>query len=222
MSAEKAERLGPTRAEILRHLRTHGSPQPVDAVSSAIGLHPNTTRFHLDALIEACLAVREVEHPTRPGRPRLLFRAVPGLGGEQYEDLAGALVRHFVAEMDDRAERAERAGRAWGESLRQERDPHLREEPLDRLVNAMDALGYRPERDQADTSTVVLHPCPYLNLAGADPDVVCRMHLGLANGLLGPDQPLLATDIEPFVTPTTCVMRLVDASQSPAEQGSAD
>ena len=62
MSAAKTERLGPTRAEVLHHLRTRASAQGVEAVASAVGLHPSTTRFHLDALTEAGLVVREVEN----------------------------------------------------------------------------------------------------------------------------------------------------------------
>lgn len=208
MSAAKTERLGPTRAEVLHHLRTRASAQGVEAVALALGLHPNTTRFHLGALTEAGLVVREVENRGRPGRPRMLFRAVPGLGGDHYEALAEVLVRHFASGLDDRAERAENAGLAWGQRLREQRDPQSSDQPVERLVNAMDALGYQPQRDQSDDATVVLRPCPFLNLAGDDPDVICRLHVGLANGLLGPDQPWRVTDIEPFATPTTCVLRL--------------
>ena len=71
---------------------------------------------------------------------------------------------------------------------------------------------------QSDDATVVLRPCPFLNLAGDDPDVICRLHAGLANGLLGPDQPWRVTDIEPFATPTTCVLRLQHlAAAEPSE-----
>ena len=92
--------------------------------------------------------------------------------------------------------------------LREQRDPQSSDQPVERLVNAMDALGYQPQRDRSDDARVVLRPCPFLNLAGDDPDVICRLHVGLANGLLGPDQPWRVTDIEPFATPTTCVLRL--------------
>ena len=43
---------------------------------------------------------------------------------------------------------------------------------------------------------------------GAWPHHNMHLHAGLANGLLGPDQPWRVTDIEPFATPTTCVLRL--------------
>ena len=37
-------------------------------------------------------------------------------------------------------------------------------------------------------------------LADEDPEVVCRLHLGLVRGLLGPDQPWTVTGIEPCIT----------------------
>lgn len=221
MSTARAERLGPMRAEVLHHLRTHGSPQSVAAVASVVGLHPNTTRFHLDALTEAGLAVRDVENRARPGRPKVLYRAVPGLSGAHYEDLAGVLVRHFASGLEDRAERARDAGRTWGERLRAERDPDAVEPPVELLVGTMDALGYQPAFDGSGEPTVVLHPCPFLSLAGDDPDIICQLHLGLADGLLGPDQGWRVTGIEPFATPTTCLIRLANAAAA-AEPEPAD
>ncbi len=38
------------------------------------------------------------------------------------------------------------------------------------------------------------------------------LHLGLVRGLLGPDQPWTATGIQPWVTPTTCRVRLAPAA----------
>ena len=78
MSESRASRLGPTRAEVLHHLRTIGEPVPVSDVAVVIGLHQNTTRFHLDALTESGLVVREVEQRNQPGRPKVLYRAAPG------------------------------------------------------------------------------------------------------------------------------------------------
>ncbi len=108
---------GPSRAEVLEHLRSTGAAEPVAAIAAAVGLHENTTRFHLDALIEAGLVHREAESRQRPGRPRVLYRADPPPSQTHYQDLAAAMVRHFAGPMEDRGSRAEEAGVAWGAEL---------------------------------------------------------------------------------------------------------
>ena len=51
--------LGPSRARVLDLLHAAGSPLGVKEVGERAGLHSNTARFHLDALVEAAW---------RPGR----------------------------------------------------------------------------------------------------------------------------------------------------------
>lgn len=110
MSAAKTERLGPTRAEVLLRARVRaGVSKPV---ALALGLHPSTTVSPGRSHRRAGLIVRG-SRTAAPGHPRMLFRAVPGLGGDHYEALAEVLVRHFASGLDDRAERAENAGLAW-------------------------------------------------------------------------------------------------------------
>ena len=218
MSGSRAARLGPTRAEVLHYLRTVGEPVAVAEVAAAVGLHPNTTRFHLDALTDSGLVTREVEQRNQPGRPKLLYRAVEGHRSNRYQELAGAMVLHFAGMLEDRSELAEAAGEAWGNELRTEAQrTGPAEAPLDRLVGCMAGLGYDPTL-VADSDTVVeLRPCPYLELADKDPQVTCQLHLGLVRGLLGPDQPWQVTAIEPWVTPTKCLLRL--AQTVPEERG---
>ena len=219
MSDRRTARLGPTRAEVLHHLRTVGEPVAVAEVAAAVGLHPNTTRFHLDALTESGLVAREVEQRNLPGRPKLLYRAVETHRGDRYRELAGAMVVHFAGMLEDRSEIAEAAGEAWGKELRTEAQrTGPAEAPLDRLVGCMAGLGYDPRLVADSDTTVELRPCPYLELADKDPQVICQLHLGLVRGLLGPDQPWRVTAIEPWVTPTKCLLRLArEDTDAPAE-----
>ena len=214
MSQDGAPRLGPTRADVLHHLRTAGVPVPVSDVAKALGLHPNTTRFHLDALTEARLVVREPEQRSRPGRPKVLYRAAHGHRMSGYQDLAGAMVRHFAGSMKDRAAHAVAAGETWGAELRAQTGSAG--EPLGRVVDFLDRLGYAPQLLTGEETIVELHRCPYLELADEDPEVVCKLHLGLVRGLLGPDQPWTVTAIQPWVTPTTCQVRLAPATPADA------
>lgn len=208
VSGARTERLGPTRAEVLHHLRTAGHSLPVAEISAAVGLHPNTTRFHLDALTASGLVVRTVEQRDQPGRPKVLYASASGHRVDHYQDLAAAMVRHVAGDLPDRAERAREAGRAWGDRLRLEHDPDGTEPPVERLVHVMTDLGYEPAYVESPAPTVVLRPCPFLELVGDDPDTICQLHFGLACGLVGPDSAWDVAGIEPFVTPSTCLIHL--------------
>ena len=52
----------------------------VQEIADRAGLHPNTARFHLDALVDAGLAARAPKERTTPGRPSMAYRAVEGGG----------------------------------------------------------------------------------------------------------------------------------------------
>lgn len=205
--------LGPTRAEVLEHLRARGVPEPVSVIARAVGLHENTTRFHLDALTRAGLVHRQAENRRVPGRPRVLYRADPSPVRNHYQELAGALVRHYAGPMADRGRLAEEAGRAWGAELRQEL-PAQPDAPLPRLVDCLARLGYQPKFFSGPPPSIDLRPCPYLDVAGTDPETVCRLHLGLLRGLVDETDPWLVAGLEPWVTPTRCVVHLAPRGEA--------
>lgn len=265
--ASPRERLGPSRADVLGHLRSVGDSVSVTDVAEAVGLHPNTTRFHLDALASAGLVSRESESRSKPGRPRVLYSAVGGPPADPYKDLARAMVRQFARSEGGAEGQALEAGRSWGADLRASMtDARPDQPPLERLVDAMAGLGYEPQLvvgpgvvgpgaggpgvgaptagagdpgrgeslawDEADWGEgqapqgearlplLELRPCPFAPLALANPGVVCQLHLGLTEGLLGPDQPWQATEIRPWVTETTCQVSLMRRPQAEASGSS--
>ncbi len=56
---------------------------------------------------------------------------------------------------------------------------------------------------------VHLRHCPFLDLATANTDVVCSVHLGVARGVLARSEgPLFAERLDPFVGPNHCILRL--------------
>lgn len=204
--------LGPTRAEVLAHLREADRPLPVAAVAAAAGLHPNTARFHLDALTDQHLVLRDYEKRDRPGRPKLLYRAAPEPPSEAkaLQDLAGALVRHLEQVGGGSDDQAEAAGRFWGEELAAA-DPVRA--PLDRVVVTLTGLGYQPVLVGEPAETIVLTPCPLRAIGFEQPatdqlPTVCRLHLGLIRGLLGEDADYGVDELRPFATATTCTARL--------------
>lgn len=197
---------GPSRAEVLDHLRSTGAAEPVAAIAAAVGLHENTTRFHLDALIEAGQVQRQAEGRQQPGRPRMLYRAEPAPTQTHYHDLAAVMVRHFAGPMEDRGSRAERAGEAWGSELLAEL-PAEPADPLPRMVLSLARMGYQPELVAGPPPSIELRPCPFSELAVEDPDTVCRLHLGLIRGLLDDSDPWEVASLEPYATPERCIVR---------------
>ena len=207
LATPRVRRLGPSRAEVLEYLRSTGDAEPVAAIAAAVGLHENTARFHLDALVDAGLVRREAESREKAGRPRALFRADPAPTQQPYQDLAAAMVRHFAGPMADRGSRAEAAGMAWGAELLvgQPSEPAA---ALRRLVDRLTKTGYQPRLVDGAPPSIELRPCPYAALAGEDPDTVCRLHLGLLRGLLRDGDPWEVAGLEPYVTPELCIVRI--------------
>ncbi len=208
-SSLRVRGFGPSRAEVLEHLRSTGAAEPVAAIAASVGLHENTARFHLDALIEAGLVHREPESRQRPGRPRVLYCADPTPSQTHYQDLAAAMVRHFAGPMEDRGSRAEEAGVAWGAELLAGL-PAAPSGTMPRMVACLARMGYQPELLPGSPPTIEVRPCPYSELAGEDPDTVCRLHLGLIRGLLDDNDPWEVASLEPYATPELCIVRFTE------------
>ena len=77
------------------------------------------------------------------------------------------------------------------------------------MIDVLQEWGYTPELRTTDggrTAEVTLAHCPFLDLARANPAVVCGIHRGLIAGSLDswartPPQ----VSLEPFVDDTTCL-----------------
>lgn len=214
-----------SRMEILHLLQQQDGALGVDVVATHVGLHPNTTREHLDRLVAAGFVAREVEHRSTRGRPRLLYRAVERAAASAADvrardQLARVLVAGYGRAMRSPAAEAERAGRRW--AVEHPSDDVVAQDPetgqLQALERHFEELGYDPEVD-ADALEVHLHRCPLLDLARERTEVVCSVHLGLSRGVLARQGGPLAVDrLEPFVGPEHCVLHLRRVrAQEPAE-----
>ncbi|MGN8245884.1 helix-turn-helix transcriptional regulator [Cellulomonas soli] len=88
------------------------------------------------------------------------------------------------------------------------------DELVQRQVDAVDAhldrLGFDPTLDlEQNSMDFHLWRCPFLDLARERSEVVCSVHLGLVRGVLeATGGPVVATDLQPFVGPHHCVLRL--------------
>lgn len=211
--ADAVRGLGPTRARVLTLLQEAGAALSAAEVAGRLGLHPNTARFHLEALTGRGFTgrTREQLDAAAPGRPRVLYAARgAGRGPRRYEALAGVLAGFLAGRLDDPAAESEAAGREWGRFLAPRPAPFSRtdeEEALELLERSMDDVGFdsRVVPTPGDGVRVEIHHCPFLEVARDRQEVVCALHLGLMRGLLeGSGGPLVAESLEPLVEPGLC------------------
>ncbi|MGD9526837.1 MAG: helix-turn-helix transcriptional regulator, partial [Pseudonocardia sp.] len=162
------------RREVLEALHQAGAPLGVIEIADRVGIHPNTARFHLDALAAEGAIEQVPGTPTGPGRPRIGYRARPGRargGARQYRTLAEILLAHLAATSDQPAAAAATAGRAWGANLvagSRSRDTLTGAEAVARLTGLLDALDFAPEpvsSGSRPTDRIRLRHCPFLELA---------------------------------------------------------
>ncbi|RAV16317.1 hypothetical protein DQP55_04520, partial [Mycolicibacterium sp. GF69] len=81
------------RLRVLEYVRANAPVRTLDAAES-LGLHRNTVREHLDALVSHGLVARSTEHAVGRGRPAALYRpsaADAGVVARDYAGLATAL-----------------------------------------------------------------------------------------------------------------------------------
>jgi predicted ArsR family transcriptional regulator len=204
----------PSRLRILDVLRDRGA---LDAreIAPLVGLHHNTVRSHLDVLERGGLVSRELERRDRPGRPRLLYRVVERHGGDgdagRYQLLSTILAGYLSAAGDGAAPAMDAAGRGWGHvAVGDVEGPVDEREARERLIALLDEVGFEPE--SRGDRTVLLHACPFRDVARAHPEVVCSVHLGLMRGALERlGAGIEATGLDPFVEPDLCIAHLAPA-----------
>ena len=212
----EAPALGESRARVLSVLQRARSPLGVSEVAAQVGLHLNTTRFHLDGLVEAGLAARAREDREQPGRPRVLYTAGPDTartGRRSYRLLAEILTSYLGTQIKQPVDAALQAGEAWGRYLTERPAPFQRIDANtanQQLVDTLEDIGFAPEAVSTGRERqILLHHCPFREAAEQHPDVVCSVHLGLMRGLLSElDAPLEARRLDPFVEPSLCVTHL--------------
>ena len=164
----------PSRARIHRLLTSADQPLTIAALARLTGLHRTAVGTHLGRLVRAGLAEREVSAPVGRGRPVAVFRAV---APDPYRELS-----RWLAEGVRTGAGARQLGRAVGERLAGDD-----EDAIAALTLEASRLGFAPERRRrraAGEFELVLHACPFADLATADPDTVCELHLGLAEGIV--------------------------------------
>jgi predicted ArsR family transcriptional regulator len=229
---EDASPLGRSRADVLDMLRAADGPLGVREVATHMGLHQNTARFHLEALAEAGLAVRETEERATPGRPRIGYRAVADgpAGRRRYRLLAEMLTSMIAATMPEPGKAAEAAGREWGAYLTEQPPPYQRltaGEAVGRLAAIMTEIGFAPAPEAGEDAgryRLNLRQCPFREVAQNYQGVICALHLGVMRGALSRMRaPVTAERLEPFRQPSLCIAHLAAGPPlPPADGGTTD
>jgi predicted ArsR family transcriptional regulator len=82
------------------------------------------------------------------------------------------------------------------------------------VVDLLDRLGFAPQADD-DAASVALTRCPLLEAAYRNPEVVCAVHLGLAQGALERlGAPREGTSLLPFAEPGACRLHLLPTDRA--------
>ena len=72
---------------------------------------------------------------------------------------------------------------------------------------------------QGRRQRILLHHCPFLEAARQHPEVVCAVHVGLMDGVLGQMGARARTDrLEPFVAPDLCIAHLTSRRSDGADR----
>lgn len=199
------------RELVLEHLRQSPDGLGTSDVAALTGLHPNTARFHLDALTTDGLASRTVERRASPGRPRVLYKACAGPDDERnYRLLADVLAGHVATSRGPQVG-ALAAGRGWGQAVaKQATEDSSQGRPANRAIEtlrlALVEAGFRPDVSPREGGfSIALRHCPFREVALAHPDVVCAVHLGLMQGVLAESGAPLEASLEPFAGPRLCL-----------------
>jgi predicted ArsR family transcriptional regulator len=207
------------REHVLHLVRDQDTAVDAAELADRTGLHVTTVRFHLDALCaQGALARTRINHPG-VGRPRTGYVALQRL--LDYQVLAEVLAEELGETPEQRQQRAERAGRRWGDRIaataasegtkpmRRHRFPAKAAPGDDRTAAAVqifEKMGFAPGlvSGTGREQTIHLHGCPVRELARSHPEVTCSLHLGLLRALHDDH-----AELEPFVEPELCIAKVV-------------
>ncbi|HYH51891.1 MAG TPA: helix-turn-helix domain-containing protein [Acidimicrobiia bacterium] len=181
-----------TRFAIYQELAQSPAPCSAAELAERLALHPNTVRPHLDRMKEAGLVEVEPIHRGTVGRPQLRYSLAPGAPGLGLEPPAHTILAGLLAALCEQlggdGVDAANLGRRWGTEASGRRQSGRG--CLAALVAELDRLGFDPV--EADLSGAgarrvrvdFLH-CPFRELAEAYPELVCSLHRGIVEGVVG-------------------------------------
>ena len=212
----KNSRLTRSQQAVLDALRDQPDLVEMEALARYLGRHPNTLRDHLAALLGADLVVRYKAPSEGRGRPRWRYGAAGPAEVDENAEFAAALAWRVAHREPDPLAATREVARRWADDVITRLGLTRRQTPRagrEQVVFALDELGYAPRADDR-VDVVELTRCPMLQVASDVPEVVCTVHVGLAEELLGASgaDPTRVT-LKPFASPGVCTLRLLTPPQ---------
>jgi len=199
-------------ASLLETLRGQPEPTSLVALMAATGLHANTLREHLAALV---LVRRHRADPSGRGRPAWLYESSgsdEGDGHSEYAGLAAALSSAIHHTSDTPREDAIMAGTEWGHALVQRSGtPTTTTSAVAarrKVVGLLTDMGFAPE--PANDCPSYASPAVRCWKPRTSTPPCCGVHLGIVRGALeeyGADPT--GTDLLPFSEPGACRLELL-------------
>lgn len=205
-------------------------PLTVAELAEKLGLHHNSVRETLDALVQHGLVVRTRKSPKGRGRPSWAYEAMAPASLEsfarQLTSIVGAVTAYLRQNADDPKQAAIELGRLWGaEILANANVPdhsqfdHAQEAQrlavhTSKVRLFLSSMGYAATQSD-DPTEFELRQCPLLGTiergmaAGDKYPLACAMHQGLLDGLmLHTTSGYVEADLTPQIRPGVCRVRL--------------
>jgi predicted ArsR family transcriptional regulator len=215
IGAVRGPRPGPTasggdsRAAVLEFIEAANDVVRVAQIAEAVGLHPNTVRGHLDALLASGRITRVPDQRSTRGRPHWL-----------YSGTASASIRELARALDSELDRASApdvarlAAATWAEAGPDVGPVETLEAAVDQATRVLTDFGFEAVRNPVGDE-ITLRACPYASLVAEHP-VICDIHAGLLTEVLKrTGQPVSLRQLDVFPRPDLCVAHLNRADAAP-------
>jgi predicted ArsR family transcriptional regulator len=196
-------------------------PLTIGEITSGTGLHANTVRSHLALLADLGRVEVVPENRTRPGRPKLLYKAVPrGEPTDPYRVLAAELAAGIAGE-EPGTSPGVAAGRRLARNQRDKVSPDSSEvsaeDSITMAVEGLEVLGFETTTDPLG-DRLYLSTCPFADLARED-RAICRLHHEMLNGFFRElDSGVTVRRLDIFVKDDLCVAHLNRPDLRPAPE----
>jgi predicted ArsR family transcriptional regulator len=204
-----------TRYAIYLELARSPIPLSTADIGDVLGLHVNTVRPHLERMREVGLLDVASSSRGEVGRPQnrySLAADAPSLGLEPSP--MPTLARTLLAAAhsagltpDEMADAGRDQGRNQGGQWPEDTLA------LDALIGEQARLGFDPEVVDLDGGAVMAFAnCPFRSLAEQHPDLICSLHCGMVEGLIGELGGAEVTHFHSLVDRTPCQVELAFAT----------
>lgn len=155
-------------------------------VASALDLHHNTVREHLDALLDAGFVEVSTKPTGRRGRPALRYTSTAPSPTEVLDSYLTLLdaISETLGTGPQARELALAIGRRWAQMTPPLQPDEASDEtasPAERAANLLPNLSIMGFAPEAHGETIILKACPLMTRARAPHPLVCIMHEGYLN-----------------------------------------